>query len=136
MCESKEAAQSKIDRLIMSIELLTAALIAQAASRNPESSPAHGIPLQVPSSLGFAKRTIETRSLVRSRLCGAALRAAPRPGHEILSLRTTTQRAVILRCERSEPRRIGHKRQRPSFETPRKCAAPQDDGVLARTSYQ
>jgi hypothetical protein len=27
-----------------------------------------------------------------------------------------------------EPRRIGHKRKRPSFETPRKRAAPQDDG--------
>jgi hypothetical protein len=27
-----------------------------------------------------------------------------------------------------EPRRMGHKRLRPSFETPRKRAAPQDDG--------
>jgi hypothetical protein len=27
-----------------------------------------------------------------------------------------------------EPRRIAHKRLRPSFETPRKSAAPQDDG--------
>jgi hypothetical protein len=27
-----------------------------------------------------------------------------------------------------EPRRMGHKRWRPSFETPRKRAAPQDDG--------
>jgi hypothetical protein len=26
-----------------------------------------------------------------------------------------------------EPRRMGHKRKRPSFETPRKRAAPQDD---------
>jgi hypothetical protein len=38
---------------------------------------------------------------------------------------------VILRCSprSGEPRRIGHSRQRPrpSFETPRKSAAPQDD---------
>jgi hypothetical protein len=27
-----------------------------------------------------------------------------------------------------EPRRIGHERPGPSFETPRKRAAPQDDG--------
>jgi hypothetical protein len=27
-----------------------------------------------------------------------------------------------------EPRRMGHKRLLPSFETPRKRAAPQDDG--------
>jgi hypothetical protein len=27
-----------------------------------------------------------------------------------------------------EPRRMGHKRKRRSFETPRKRAAPQDDG--------
>jgi hypothetical protein len=38
-----------------------------------------------------------------------------------------------------EPRRMGHKRKRPSFETPRKRAAPQDDGgtcgknVIARS---
>jgi hypothetical protein len=32
-----------------------------------------------------------------------------------------------------EPRRMGHKRLRPSFETPRKRAAPQDDGWLCRT---
>jgi hypothetical protein len=39
---------------------------------------------------------------------------------------------VILRCSphRGEPRRIGHERRRlrRSFETPRKRAAPQDDG--------
>jgi hypothetical protein len=27
-----------------------------------------------------------------------------------------------------EPRRMGHRHPRPSFETPRKRAAPQDDG--------
>jgi hypothetical protein len=27
-----------------------------------------------------------------------------------------------------EPRRMSHKRMRPSFESPRKRAAPQDDG--------
>jgi hypothetical protein len=41
-----------------------------------------------------------------------------------------TNSAVILRCSphSGEPRRMGHKRLRPSFETPRKRAAPQDDG--------
>jgi hypothetical protein len=29
-----------------------------------------------------------------------------------------------------EPRRMGHKHKRPSFETPRKRAAPQDDGGM------
>jgi hypothetical protein len=28
---------------------------------------------------------------------------------------------------------MGHKRLLPSFETPRKCAAPQDEGVYAVT---
>src|ERR1700754_4236993 len=34
----------------------------------------------------------------------------------------------VLAALRGEPRRMGHKRLRPSFETPRKIAAPQDDG--------
>jgi hypothetical protein len=34
----------------------------------------------------------------------------------------------VLAALRGEPRRMGHKRTRPSFETPRKRAAPQDDG--------
>src|SRR5205085_9612311 len=44
--------------------------------------------------------------------------------------RPAANTAVILRCspQSGEPRRMGHKRPRPSFETPRKCAAPQDDG--------
>jgi hypothetical protein len=33
----------------------------------------------------------------------------------------------VLAVPYGEPRRIGHKRLRPSFETPRKSAAPQDD---------
>jgi hypothetical protein len=38
---------------------------------------------------------------------------------------SATRTVVILRCSprRGEPRRIGHKRSRPSFETPRKSAA-------------
>jgi hypothetical protein len=38
---------------------------------------------------------------------------------------------LILRCLSplgGEPRRIGHKRPGPSFETPRKRGAPRDDG--------
>src|SRR4051794_12237899 len=49
--------------------------------------------------------------------------------------------AVILRCSpplRGEPRRMGHRRKWRSFETPRKRAAPQDDGrtraVIARST--
>jgi hypothetical protein len=34
----------------------------------------------------------------------------------------------VLAALGGEPRRMGHKRLRPSFETPRKRAAPQDDG--------
>jgi hypothetical protein len=34
----------------------------------------------------------------------------------------------VLAVLHGEPRRMGHKRKRPSFETPRKRAAPQDDG--------
>jgi hypothetical protein len=34
----------------------------------------------------------------------------------------------VLAALRGEPRRMGHKRSRLSFETPRKRAAPQDDG--------
>jgi hypothetical protein len=39
---------------------------------------------------------------------------------------------VILRCspQGGEPRRMDHKRLRLSFETPRKGAAPQDDGGM------
>jgi hypothetical protein len=33
----------------------------------------------------------------------------------------------VLAALGGEPRRIGHKRLRPSFETPRAGAAPQDD---------
>jgi hypothetical protein len=33
----------------------------------------------------------------------------------------------VLAVLHGEPRRMGHKRLRPSFETPRKRAAPQDD---------
>jgi len=37
-----------------------------------------------------------------------------------------------------EPRRMGHERRcaRPSFETPRKRAAPQDDGGMCGTAYK
>lgn len=49
MCKAKETARSNIDRLIASIELLTAAFTAQAASRDPESSRGEDIPLKVPS---------------------------------------------------------------------------------------
>jgi uncharacterized protein (DUF4415 family) len=38
----------------------------------------------------------------------------------------------VLAVLHGEPRRIGHKRKRPSFETPRKCAAPLDDGRVCR----
>jgi hypothetical protein len=42
-----------------------------------------------------------------------------------------TYTAVILRLAAfGEPRRMGHKRSRPSFGTPRKRAAPQDDGWM------
>jgi hypothetical protein len=34
----------------------------------------------------------------------------------------------VLAVLHGEPRRMGHKRPGPSFETPRKRAAPQDDG--------
>ena len=36
----------------------------------------------------------------------------------------------VLAALHGEPRRMGHKRPRPSFETPRKSAAPQDDGLI------
>src|SRR3954451_1949156 len=34
----------------------------------------------------------------------------------------------VLAVLHGEPRRMGHKRKRPSFETPRKRAVPQDEG--------
>jgi hypothetical protein len=37
---------------------------------------------------------------------------------------------MVLAVLHGEPRRIGHKRKRPSFETPRKRAAPQDDDLI------
>src|SRR3979411_3110594 len=40
----------------------------------------------------------------------------------------------VLAVLHGEPRRMGHKRPRPSFETPRKGAAPQDDGWCMRVS--
>jgi hypothetical protein len=46
-------------------------------------------------------------------------------------LNDKTNTAVILRCSpffTASLERMGHKRLRPSFETPRKSAAPQDDG--------
>ena len=48
----------------------------------------------------------------------------------------TTYISVILRCSprSGEPRRIGHGRSRRSFETPRKGAAPQDDGSICGCS--
>jgi len=36
----------------------------------------------------------------------------------------------VLAVLHGEPRRMGHKRPQPSFETPRKRAAPQDDGSM------
>jgi hypothetical protein len=36
----------------------------------------------------------------------------------------------VLAVLDGEPRRMGPKRLRPSFETPRKCTAPQDDGSV------
>jgi hypothetical protein len=44
-----------------------------------------------------------------------------------------TYTAVILRCspQSGEPRRIGHRRVRPSFEArPEEGRAPQDDGGI------
>jgi hypothetical protein len=36
----------------------------------------------------------------------------------------------VLAVLHGEPRRMSHKRKRPSFETPRKRAAPQDDDLI------
>jgi hypothetical protein len=36
----------------------------------------------------------------------------------------------VLAASCGEPRKMGRKRMRPSFETPRKSAAPQDDGSM------
>jgi hypothetical protein len=44
------------------------------------------------------------------------------------TLQTIHRHPEVLAALRGEPRRIGHKRPRLSFETPRKRAAPQDDG--------
>src|SRR3979490_1223457 len=38
----------------------------------------------------------------------------------------------VLAVLYGEPRRMDHKRPRPSFQTPRKRAAPQDDGGIKR----
>ena len=40
----------------------------------------------------------------------------------------TARHPEVLAVLHGEPRRMGNKRLRPSFETPRKRAAPQDDG--------
>jgi hypothetical protein len=40
----------------------------------------------------------------------------------------TCRHPEVLAVLHGEPRRMGHKRPWPSFETPRKRAAPQDDG--------
>jgi tripartite-type tricarboxylate transporter receptor subunit TctC len=51
--------------------------------------------------------------------------------------RVTAYIAVILRCSprSGEPRRIGHGHSRRSFETPRKGAAPQDDGGMCGRAF-
>jgi hypothetical protein len=65
--------------------------------------------------------------------CGAPQQILP---HEI---RTSKPTPIALHNERrhpevlavfGEPRTMGHERLRQSFETPRKCAAPQDDGSV------
>jgi hypothetical protein len=42
--------------------------------------------------------------------------------------RTHRRHPEVLAVLYGEPRRMSHKRKRPSFETSRKRAAPQDDG--------
>jgi hypothetical protein len=52
---------------------------------------------------------------------------APRFSHPALCHRRTEQHRrhpEVLAASCGEPRRMGHKRKRPSFETPRKRAAP------------
>jgi hypothetical protein len=44
------------------------------------------------------------------------------------SLHIYRRHPEVLAVLHGEPRRMGHERIRPSFETPRKRAAPQDDG--------
>jgi hypothetical protein len=51
------------------------------------------------------------------------------PGiHVFLQVKHQARRHPEVLAVFGEPRRMGHKRPRPSFETPRKRAAPQDDG--------
>jgi hypothetical protein len=45
-------------------------------------------------------------------------------------LKLGTRHPEVLAVLHGEPRRMGHKRPWPSFETPRKRAAPQDDGGM------
>jgi hypothetical protein len=42
----------------------------------------------------------------------------------------------VLAVLHGEPRRMGRRRKRPSFETPRKRAAPQDDGYITVNDVQ
>jgi hypothetical protein len=49
------------------------------------------------------------------------------------SARQHRRHPEVLAVLHGEPRRMGHKRPRRSFETPRKRAAPQDDGMYMPT---
>jgi hypothetical protein len=46
----------------------------------------------------------------------------------IAGLSSNSRHPEVLGVLHGEPRRIGHERPGPSFETPRKRAAPQDEG--------
>jgi len=52
------------------------------------------------------------------RSCNATVQAVP----GLPSPRTTSNSVEVRAASGGEPRRIGHERQRPSFETPRKGA--------------
>src|SRR5437764_10559281 len=68
--------------------------------------------------------------------------AAPQPGNDAGCGGPSDKHRrhpEVLALLQGEPRRMGHERLRPSFETPRKCAAPQDDGccvLWSRAAYR
>src|SRR3954453_596886 len=102
-------------------------LVASAKPRRRRGSP--------PSFRGARLRANpESRGVIYFWIPGSRLRTALRGGPRASPRNDGNKPPVIVRRppQSGEPRRMGHRRNRSSFETPRKRAAPQDDGGAAQ----